>query len=176
MRVPKPLLALCALLLFSAATTVSPAFALVVPNQCNEMHGIGASAGPGVPADCSNTDGVIRRGDAYVRDLVTAIQRSALWKTGNTAIVITWDEDGGGDRVAGTKQSCCFADAHNPGGGHIPTIVITNHGPRGVSDPTEYNHFSLLGTFEDALGLDGHVGHADDQAVLPMTPLFALRR
>jgi phosphatidylinositol-3-phosphatase len=157
-----------------AAGTV-PAFALVVPNQCNEMHGIDASAGNGVPADCSDKEGVIRRGDAYVRDLVTAIQASSLWKTGNTAIVITWDEDGGGDRVAGAKQACCVVDAHNPGGGHIPTVVITNHGPRGLNDPTEYNHFSLLRTFEDALGLDGHVGHADDQTVRPMTPLFALR-
>ena len=119
---------------------------------------------------------MVRRGDAYVRDLVTAIQASPLWKSGNTAIVITWDEDGGADRVAGTKQTCCLVDAHNPGGGHIPTIVITNHGPRGVTDATEYNHYSLLRTIEDALGLDGHVGHADDQAVRPMTPLFALRR
>jgi hypothetical protein len=54
-------------------------------------------------------------------------------------------------------------------------VVVTNHGPRGVSDPTEYNHFSQLRTIEDALGLDGHIGHADDQTVRPMTPLFALR-
>ena len=63
----------------------------------------------------------------------------------------------------------------NFGGGHIPTIVITNHGPRGVSDDTAYNHYSLLRTLEDAFGLRAHLGHAADEAkgVVSMTPLFA---
>jgi hypothetical protein len=149
-----------------------PAFALIVPNQCNEMHGIDS---PKAPADCAKgDDGLVRRGDAVVGDLVSAIQASPIWNSGNTAVVVTWDEDGKADRVPGSPQSCCVVDAHNPGGGHIPTIVITNHGPRGLTDPTPYDHYSLLRTFEDAFGLDGHVGHAADAAVRPMTPLFAL--
>ncbi len=149
-----------------------PAFALVVPNQCNEMHGVG---GPKSPPDCAGDDeGLVRRGDAYVRDLVAQIQASPIWSTGNTAIVLTWDEDGKADRIPGSVQSCCVpVDDHNPGGGHIPTIVITNHGPRGLADPTPYDHYSLLRTIEDALGLDGHLRHADDVLVVPMTPLFA---
>jgi phospholipase C len=149
-----------------------PAFALVVPNQCNEMHGVG---GPKSPPDCSGGDeGLVRRGDAYVRDLVALIQGSPVWTHGETAIVLTWDEDSKVDRIPGTVQSCCVpVDAHNPGGGHIPTIVITNHGPRGLTDATAYDHYSLLRTIEDALGLDGHLRHAGDAAVLPMTPLFA---
>ena len=61
------------------------------------------------------------------------------------------------------------------GGGHIPTIVITNHGPRGLQDQTPYNHYSLLRTFEDAFGISEHLGHAADTAagVRPMTALFA---
>ncbi len=149
-----------------------PAFALVVPNQCNEMHGV---ASPKAPPDCwSGDEALVRRGDAYVRDLVAQIQASPLWTNGNTAIVLTWDEDSKTDRIPGTVQSCCVpVDDHNPGGGHIPTIVITNHGPRGVVDDTPYNHYSLLRTIEDALGLDGHLRHAGDATVLPMTPLFA---
>jgi phosphatidylinositol-3-phosphatase len=148
-----------------------PAFAFIVPNQCNEMHGIGS---PKAPEDCRKDAGpLIRRGDAEVHDLVAAIQASPIWTTGNTAIVITWDEDGKDGRVPGTPQACCTIDAHNPGGGHIPTIVITNHGPRKFVDPTPYDHYSLLRTVEDAFGLDGHLRHADDPGVQPMTPLFA---
>jgi hypothetical protein len=149
-----------------------PAFSLVVPNQCNEMHGIDS---PKAPPGCGKTDAeLVHRGDAEVGTLVAAIQASPVWTTPGvtTAIVITWDEDGKADRVAGAPQACCVVDAHNPGGGHIPTIVITNRGPHGVADPTLYDHYSLLRTIEDALGLDGHVGHADDAAVVPMVPLF----
>jgi hypothetical protein len=152
-----------------------PAFALVVPNQCNEMHGLGAA---NAPADCASGDeALVRRGDAYAADLVAAIQSSPIWTRpgSNTAIVITWDEDGKEFRAPGSPSSCCVSDAHNPGGGHIATIVVTNHGPRGVSDPAPYDHYSLLRTIEDALGLDGHLRHAGDAAVQPMTPLFATR-
>ena len=149
-----------------------PAFALVVPNQCNEMHGINS---PKAPPDCQKDDaGLIRRGDAMVHSLVTEMQASPIWTHGNTAIVITWDEDGKADRVPGSQQACCVVDAHDPGGGHIPTIVITNRGPRGLSDPTPYDHYSLLRTIEDALRLDGHLNHAADAAVRPMTALFAV--
>ena len=151
-----------------------PAFALVVPNQCNEMHGIGALEGNGVPADCSDPLAAIARGDRVTGELVAAIKRSPVWiaRGVNTAIVITWDEDGPLDRLAGSPISCCVLDTHNPGGGHIATVVVTNHGPRGVTDATHYDHYSLLRTIEDALGVDGHLLHAGDDAVVPMAPLF----
>ena len=146
-----------------------PAFALIVPNQCNEMHGIDS---PKAPPECAKgDDGLVHRGDATAGEIVASIQASPIWKAGNTAIVITWDEDGKLDRIPGSKQACCVVDATNPGGGHIPTIVITNHGPRGVSDPTEYDHYSLLRTIEDAFGLE-HLRHAADASILPMAPLF----
>jgi hypothetical protein len=150
-----------------------PAFALVVPNQCNEMHGL---SGPGVPADCQseNKAGLIRRGDAFTGGLVRRIQATPAWAgTGNVAIVITFDE--GANK---TREGCCSVTpeaASNFGGGHIPTIVITNHGPRGLADDTPYNHYSLLRTLEDAFGLSEHLGRAADSAngVRPMTKLFA---
>jgi len=149
-----------------------PAFALVVPNQCNEMHGI---TSPKVPLECQmGDDGLVRSGDAMIHTLIGEVQASPIWARGNTAIVITWDEDGKADRVPGAPQSCCVVDDNNPGGGHIPTIVITNHGPHGITDATPYNHYSLLRTIEDAFRLDGHLRHAADASVQPMTPLFAL--
>jgi len=150
-----------------------PNFALIVPNQCNEMHGL---RGEGVPADCDgdNKAALIRRGDAYVGELVRRIQATPMWAgRRDVAIVITFDEGAGK-----TREGCCSVTPDAPsnfGGGHIPTIVITNHGPRGLKDATPYNHYSLLRTIEDAFDLPEHLGRAADTAggVRAMTPLFA---
>ena len=152
-----------------------PAFALVVPNQCDEMHGL---HGDGIPADCQGDDktALIRRGDAVTGVLVRKIMASRIWRSaGNVAIIITFDE--GANR---TREGCCGAVAapgNVLGGGHIPTVVVTNHGPRGVQDDTPYNHYSLLRAIEDAFGLREHLRHAGDDAagVLPMAALFATR-
>ena len=66
----------------------------------------------------------------------------------------------------------------NFGGGRIPTIVITNHGPRAVKDDTPYNHYSLLRTTETAFGISEHLAHAGDTqaGVVDMVPLFAVSR
>ena len=153
-----------------------PAYAQIVPNLCDDMHGVEGSE---VPPDCqkSNEKGRQARGDAAIARLVDQIQHSPIWsKPGNAAIVITFDEDGK-PRDPAAPQGCCSTPADS-GGGHIATIVITNHGPRGVVDPTPYNHYSLLRTTEDAFGIDEHVAHAGDTSagVVPMTPLFAVTR
>lgn len=149
-----------------------PSFALVVPNQCNEMHGL---HGQGVPADCdgANPALLIGRGDKVTGALVKRLQATPAWNSAdNMAIVITFDEGSGR-----TREGCCAvtpAAPSNFGGGHIPTIVITNHGPRGVKDATPYNHYSLLRTMEDAFGVSDHLGHAadTDKGVVPMVKLF----
>jgi hypothetical protein len=152
-----------------------PSFGLIVPNQCNEMHGL---HGPNVPADCdgANPAALIARGDRFAGELVKRIQATGAWRSSrNVAIVITFDEASGKSRAG-----CCGVTpdaASNFGGGHIPTLVITNHGPRGLADPTPYNHYSLLRTMEDAFGLPDHLGHAGDAAagVTAMAPLFAVK-
>jgi hypothetical protein len=149
-----------------------PSFALIVPNQCNEMHGLVAL---GLPEGCDSADkaGLIRRGDRVAGDLVKRLQATPAWRSDERmAIVITFDEGAGK-----TREGCCAVTPDAPsnfGGGHIPTIVITNHGPRGVKDPTPYNHYSLLRTIEDAFRLPAHLGHAadTDKGVVPMVGLF----
>lgn len=156
-----------------------PNYAHIVPNQCNEMHGMG---GPDVPSDCNERNdlaGLIKRGDAEIAMLVDKIMQSKVWSApGNTAIVVTFDENNKEERKTG-PQGCCGYDPNslaNFGGGHIVTIVITNHGPRHVVDPTPYNHYSLLRTTEAAFGIDEYLGHAADadKGVVTMTPLFAV--
>jgi hypothetical protein len=153
-----------------------PSYAHIVPNQCNDMHGL---SGPNVPTDCAkkNRNGLIVRGDKVIGQIVAMIQSSPIWSAqGNVAIIVTWDEANNSLLKFGA-QGCCGADpasAANFGGGHIPTIVITNHGPRGVKDDTPYNHFSLLRTTEEAFGIGEYLGHANDAGagVRAMTPLF----
>lgn len=157
-----------------------PNYAHIIPNQCNEMHGL-AAADADVPPDCSydNEAGLIQRGDAEIGRLVDKIMQSRMWSApGNAAIVITADENDAASRKH-DQQGCCGYDpksAANFGGGRIVTLVITNHGPRRVVDPTPYNHYSLLRTTEDAFGIHEYLGHAADaaQGVMSMTPLFAV--
>ena len=55
-----------------------PNFALIVPNQCNEMHGL---VGPKVPPACSEKAALIRRGDEEVGQLVRRLQATAAWRS-----------------------------------------------------------------------------------------------
>jgi phospholipase C len=150
-----------------------PSFGLIIPNLCNDMHGM--KAGAGVPDDCvyEHLDALIQRGDAAMGKTVDAIMASATWRSSdNVAVVVTFDEDDGTGR-----EGCCGVTPNAPsnfGGGHIATIVITNHGPRGIVDATPYNHYSLLRTIEDAFGIRDYLGlaGASSQGVKPMLPLF----
>lgn len=156
-----------------------PSYAHIVPNQCNDMHGRDAAAE--VPADCrkGETRALIARGDRVIGGLVDRIRHSRLWNAPeNAAIVITFDENDRDER-GGPDQGCCGNDpqsAANAGGGRIPTVVITNHGPRRVIDATPFNHYSLLRTTESAFGISEYLGHAADQngGVKVMSRLFAV--
>lgn len=116
-----------------AAGTV-PNFSYIVPNQCHDMHGA-----PPWCVDSGSTGSVqqsflISEGDAFVGSLVNEITSSSLWQAGNNAIVITFDEG-------------------NTATANVATIVITSHGPRGVTDKTSLNHFSLLASLQKTFGL-----------------------
>ena len=136
-----------------------PDFSFIVPDQCHDMHGISNK--------CSGDATIIPAGDAYVAQTVSAIMGSRTWQQGNNAIVITWDEN---DFNPSGVTGCCNA---NPGGGHVATIVIANHGARHVQDATPYNHYSLLRTIQQAFRLDCLQNTCDAENVKLMTPLFA---
>ena len=138
-----------------------PNFAYIVPDQCHDMHGISGYGS----CDYSDQSALISAGDTYVGNTVQMIMRSKTWQQGNNAIVITWDEND----FSAVQGPTTIAST----GGHVATIVIANHGPRGVRDTTAYNHYSLLLTIEDAF----HLGCLANSCpatggVQPMTPLF----
>lgn len=133
-------------------------YSLVVPDQCHDMHGTGF---------CSDPTQLIQLGDTYVDQTVSTIMGSRTWKKGHNAIVVTFDEDDFSDSgMPGT--GCCGSTV---GGGHVLTVVIDNKGHAPITDPTAYNHYSLLATMETAFGLP-LLNHAGDPAVPQMTTLF----
>jgi phospholipase C len=138
-----------------------PTFAYIVPDQCTDMHGSPPwCEDSGDPGDV-NDNRLVSDADAYLGRTVAAITRSAQWQQGRNAIVITFDE---GDDNAG----CCGV----PGAGRVATVVITNHGPRGLQDPAPYSHYSLLATVEKAFGLGCLQKSCDPANGAVMAPLF----
>jgi hypothetical protein len=125
-----------------------PNFAVIVPDQCHDMHG-----GYGKCASWSD-DKLVSTADKYAGALVKQITDASFWNAGNNAIVIVWDE--------GTTNI--------GGGGHVAAIVITSTGPRALQDDTLYNHYGLLATIQDALGLPCLQNSC---SATPMVNLFA---
>jgi hypothetical protein len=131
-----------------------PNFSYIVGDECDDMHG----APPWCVDSSFNGDVddnyLVSRGDAFVGQTVHAITSSPVWHTGHNAIVLTFDEGNGGP----------------PGNGYVATIVVTNQGPRGLKDPTSYNHYSLLASLQKAYGLGCLLNSC---TATPMTPLFS---
>ena len=141
-----------------------PSFSYIIPDECHDMHG-----DPPYCLDSGNegdpqNQHLVSVGDAYLGQLVSEITNARFWAKGNNAIAITYDE---GDNAAG----CCDA---NPGAGHVATIVITSHGPRGMKYAAPANHYSMLSTIQHAFGLGCLQFTCDTKNVKPITPLFAV--
>jgi len=131
-----------------------PNFSFIVPNQCHDQHGRGASE-VGPYCQGSPDDNLILAGDVTVQNLVGAIKASEAWKDGRNAIVVVWDENDYGSEP-----------------NQVVTIVDTSYGTHGVTSQVAYNHFSLLKTIEAGFDLP-YLNHAKDHDVHLMKDLFA---
>ncbi|MDP9259180.1 MAG: DNRLRE domain-containing protein [Actinomycetota bacterium] len=87
--------------------------------------------------DCS-----VSTGDSWLSTLLPKILGSTAYTSGSTAIVITWDEDD--------------SSASN----HVATLVIAPSVPMGTSVATTFNHYSMLRTTEELLGVNTYLGNA----------------
>ena len=79
-------------------------------------------------------------------DPAAPVERSTTqYKAGNTVIFLTWDED----------------DYSSSNANHIATIVISPSTPAGLTVSTRFDHYSMLRTTEEMLGLPPpYLGHA----------------
>jgi Phosphoesterase family len=147
--------------------TNPPNFGYIVPDECSDMHGAPPyCVDSGDPGDESD-NALVGIADKLVGKIVDQITLAPFWSHGNNAIVITFDEGSDGD-----TSGCCGTV---PGNGQVATIVITSHGPRGLKDPTPYNHYSLLQSLQRAFGLGCLEQTCDTTNIVPMTPLFKVQ-
>lgn len=107
-----------------------PAFSFVTPNLIDDMH-----------------DGTIAQGNTWLSNNLPAILSSPAYTGGSTAIFITFDEGSGGS----TGENCATNTTDNSC--KVATIVVSPSTPAGVTSGTLFNHYSLLGTAEQLLGL-----------------------
>ena len=153
-----------------------PAFAFIVPNQCNDQHGRGNGDAfcSYDPSDTGATSGLntglIAQGDSTIQRIVTSIKASPAWHQGNAAIVIVWDENDYSGISSALPAGTAFPDQNQ---NRVLVTVDTNYRRSAkVVSNVYYNHFSLLKTLETALGLPC-LNHACDHNVQAMQDLFS---
>jgi hypothetical protein len=97
--------------------------------------------------------------DQFLSDWVPAITASPEYRAGRVALLITWDE-GGTNRVPGeTCGDMAHADPVNFPGCQVAFIAL---GPAtgGVHSTAYFNHYSLLRTTAEMIGLSANLGAA----------------
>jgi phosphatidylinositol-3-phosphatase len=80
--------------------------------------------------DCS-----VGTGDTWLAGFMPKVLASPEYQAGGTAVFITWDESGGGSN-------------------HVATLVVSPYTTPGTEAATLYDHYSLLRTTEELLGLE----------------------
>ena len=110
----------------SSAPDLSARFTFITPDLCHDMHSSTCA---------SNATQQVRGGDRWLAGFLPKILGSAQYQAGRTAVFITWDEDD----YSSTQ--------------HVPTLVVAPSVPPGTAPSTPFNHYSLLRTTEEMLGL-----------------------
>jgi phospholipase C len=88
-----------------------------------------------VPNRCNDThDCSVKTGDDWLATWIPRIVNGPNYKAGNTLVVLTWDEGEGSANL-------------------IPTIVVGPSVPAGTVDGTRADHYAMLRTTEELLGL-----------------------
>jgi phosphatidylinositol-3-phosphatase len=115
-----------------------PDFTYIAPNLVDDMHNPLLTTPPNSPN--------IPNGDKWIGPNVQALLSSAAYKKGGL-IVVVWDED---DNSGG------ISDSDDP----IPIFIMSPFAKSGgYVSATKADHYSLLATFEDGLGV-GRIGMA----------------
>ncbi|HEV2593424.1 MAG TPA: RodZ domain-containing protein [Gaiellaceae bacterium] len=131
-----------------------PAFSMIVPNTCDDMH------------SCA-----ISKADAWLRAWVGRIAATQSYQAGDVVVFITWDE-GGHVRHDAFGENC--AQHPSDQSCHVALLVLSEYTRPGTADPTLYTHYSLLLTTEQLLGLHDPLGAAADPGTHSLRDPFGL--
>jgi hypothetical protein len=119
-------------------TNALPAFSFITPNLCEDTH------------SCP-----LGTGDKWLAEQMPRLLGSRAYKSGDTAVFITFDE---GDDALGSSNHC--ASNTTDAGCRVATIVISPYTRPGTRSGTLFNHYSLLRTTEQLLGTHRFLGEA----------------
>jgi hypothetical protein len=113
-----------------ATPDISAKFTMVTPNGCHDMD----------QADvrCASTfAGVVQLGDAWLGSFLKKVFKTPQYRSGTTAVFVTWDESSHG--IPATQK--------------IPTLVMAPSVFPGTIASKRFDHYALLRSTEQLLGL-----------------------
>ena len=87
-------------------------------------------------------DCTIPAGNAWLQAWIPAITSSATYRAGHMVVFVAWDEDDGS------------------AGNRVPLIVVSPYTRPGTQSAVPFDHYSLLRTTEELLGIRRYLGHA----------------
>lgn len=171
-----------------AKQSTTPRFGFITPNVCNDGHdatctGVNSAGGH---------QGGLAGADLWLRHWMPLILHSPAYRSGNTMVVLTFDEAEVSIGGKSDAASCCYEQAGPnvaapgdltgkattntaPGGGQVGALIFSKYVQPGTVDHAGYyNHYSALRSYEDLLGLhhggsdgQGHLGFAAAPGLLP---------
>jgi hypothetical protein len=111
---------------------LSRSFTMIIPNMLNDMHMTDLT--PDIPSR-------IKAGDDWLRGYLPKLLATPEYRAGKTVIVITWDE--------GQLTNS-----------NIPLFVLSPFVNPGARETRRFDHYSLLRTMQEMLGLGPFLGNA----------------
>jgi hypothetical protein len=175
----------------------TPQFSFITPNLCNDGHDA-TCAGPNVEG---GTAGGLVGADLWLKHWMPLVLGSPAYRSGKTLVVLTFDEaepigahadssaccgEQGGPNEAnpgfsgilalfGVQTKPAPGTTPYPGGGRIGAVLFNRlRIAPGSVNPTPYNHYSALRSYEDLLGLtrgaDDGLGHLGFAAAAGLAP------
>ncbi len=132
-----------------------PNFSWVTPDLNNDGEGSGGAAA------------ALKAADSWLQKFVTTVQQSNSYQSGNTLVIINYDEGTGADTTTGedcTNQALDLpvtngTSAHQDSC-HVPFFVLNPY-TQAAADTTFFDHYSITKTVEDLFGLP-YIAHAAD--------------
>jgi hypothetical protein len=116
---------------------MSARFNLIIPNKPHIMHLV----------PNTTISQRITNGDNWAKSVLPAMLSTSQYQSGNTAIIITWDEG-------------------NANNFYVPLIIITPSTQTGGVSSVSYNHYSVLKGLQQMVGYASPLlGHAGDAGV-----------
>lgn len=145
-----------------------PNFSWVTPNENNDGEG------PGTAAQS------MKAADTWLQNFLATVQQSNSYQSGNTVVLVTYDEGTGSDSKTGedcTNQSLDMpvtngTSAHQDSC-HVPFFVVYPYTTAGTQDGTFFDHYSVTKTVEDFFGLP-YIAHAADAQTNSLIGHFGL--